>query len=414
MNWKKLLWATAHPVRAFEKRRAVTDRVLSHILSEDRYATWRGYGRLADCERQLAAVLGSDPTPVFVFPTPSVAWGYLFQRPQQLARALTQLGHTVLYAADPKFAHPPDNQVRGVYRLPDGTILYADGRGGRMIASVRRRVICWQYWPHQRDFRRHLPPDSKLIYDCVDDLDVFHQYPNIHRDHADTIARADLVLASSHRLVETVKGNRPDALLVPNAVTYDDFADPRPCDFPELDRLRAQSDVIVGYYGALAEWIDWDLLLKAAVARRDWTFLLVGDVWMHIQAQQRLRREPNVHIWDRQPYERLPALLANFDVAIIPFCVNKLMHAVSPIKLFEYMAGGKPVVSTPLEECRRFPLVRVAGSPEQFIREIEWSLGPGQSEQHRAELQACAADNTWLARAQTVVQKLKDKGMLEA
>jgi len=413
MNCRRILWAAHHPVQAFGKRRVVAYKLLSRILSEDRYARWRGYGSPADCERQLAEILGPDSNPVFVFPPPSVAWGYLFQRPQQLARALVRFGYTVLYAADPGFLHPPDNQVRGVCRLSDGPILFADGRRGRMISSLKRPAICWQYWPHQSGFRQYLPSHSALIYDCLDDLNVFNQYPSIRRDHAETMSKADLVLASSDLLLKTIRKNRPDAIAVPNAVTYEDFANPPPRRFIELDDLRRRSKVIVGYYGALAEWIDWDLLLEVSAARRDWTFLLVGDVWMHLQGCQRLRREPNVHIWARQAYERLGRLLASFDVAIIPFRVNELTHAVSPIKLFEYMAGGKPVVATPLEECRKFPVVRLGASPKAFIRQIEWSLGPGQSPEHRARLQSCAAENTWLHRATAVLQALVEKSICQ-
>ena len=82
------------------------------------------------------------------------------------------------------------------------------------------------------------------------------------------------------------------------------------------------------------------------------------------------------------PQKDQRTLLAAFDVAIVPFLVNELTHAVSPIKLFEYLAGGKPVVSTPLKECARLPFVRVAGEPAEFVRAIEWSLGQGQSPEH--------------------------------
>lgn len=393
-----------HPLRT-------VDRLLLRVLPREAYARLAGYGPLSRCEAQLAAAIAEGSSPVFVFPPPSVAWGYLFQRPQQLARALARFGHPVLYAADSAFPHPPDNRVRGTRRLDNGVILFADGRDGRMIASVKRPVICWQYWPHQRGFQQHLPPGSKLVYDCVDDLRVFTHYPNLRRDHADTLSRADLVLASSHALVEKIRPVRSDVLLVPNGVAYEDFAAPPVRRSAQVDRLRRQSEIIVGYYGALAEWIDWDLLVHVASIRREWTFLLVGDAWLSMPGLSRLRRQPNVHIWPRQPYEQLGNLLAAFDVAIIPFQVNEVTHSVSPIKLFEYLAGGKPVVSTPLDECRRYDVVRIGATPTEFVREIEWCLAMGRSRDYRARLQSCALGHSWANRVETVLRALEEKGI---
>jgi hypothetical protein len=330
-----------------------------------------------------------------------------------MARALSKLGYAVLYGADVRYGGTPDSLVRGVLRLPDGPVLYADGRGGRMIASLKCPVICWQYWPHQSGFRKNLPVGSRLIYDCLDDLSTFEPYPGIDMDHAETLAGADLVIASSSRILENLRHSRPDAVLVPNAAWYDDFAFPRPCPFPELDDLRRRAHVVVGYFGALGRWIDWQLLEQLAGRRRDWTFLLVGDVMTDASVPARLLRQKNVRVWARQPYARLGRLLLAFDVALVPFLVNRLTESVSPIKLFEYMAGGKPVVSTPLPECRKYPVVRIAGSVGEFVHEIEWCLGPGRSQEHRDKLQACARENTWTARAKAVIEVLEAKGILK-
>jgi glycosyltransferase involved in cell wall biosynthesis len=394
--------------------------VLPQTLAEERLVRravsfWqdltRSCGSAEACARRLRETVGETGGPVFVFPTPSVAWGYLLQRPQQLARALSKLGHTVLYGADVRFGGVPDRLVRGVRRLPEGPVLYADGRGGRMIGTLARSVVCWQYWPHQSAFRANLPAGSRLIYDCLDDLSTFEPYPEMGGDHAQTLARADLVIASSSMILEKVKRSRADAALVPNAAWYDDFANPARRDWGELDDLRRRSRVIVGYFGALGRWIDWRLLEELSAGRKDWTFLLVGDIMTDTSAPTRLLRRKNVKIWTRQPYARLGRLLSAFDVAVVPFLVNTLTESVSPIKLFEYMAGGKPIVSTPIPECGKYGAVRIAGSAGEFAREIEWCLGPGRSAEHRARLQACARENTWTARAKAVVELLETRGI---
>jgi glycosyltransferase involved in cell wall biosynthesis len=388
------------------------DRVLYRLLPRRSYAQWR-FGSPDRCAAMLQSATRDARGPVFVFPAPSVAWGYLLQRPQQLALALARLGHTVLYAADPSFPDGPDRNVSGILQLHEGPILFADGREGRMISALKRPVICWQYWPHQSAFRQHLPAGSQLIYDCLDDLAVFDKpYPRMWQDHEQTLAAADVVLVSSSRLLGGIQTHRPDAVLVPNAATYEDFAQPRLGDWPELRKLRQSTPTLIGYFGALGRWLDWELLRELAGARPDWTWLLVGDLMFDGPPVARLLRCRNVHLWPRHPYARLGQLLASFDVATIPFKVDKLTEAVSPIKLFEYMAGGKPIVSTPLPECAKYAPVRVAGTTAQFLDGIEWALGPGRGEDHRQSLQACARQNTWSARVRGVLDLLAARGML--
>jgi hypothetical protein len=403
-------WDTGKIVYALRHPRWAEDRLLRRAVSIWQDLT-RSCGSAERCARGLREIVGETGGPVFVFPTPSVAWGYLVQRPQQLARALSKLGQTVLYGADVEFGGVPDRLVRGVRKLREGPVLYADGRGGRMIATLARPVICWQYWPHQSAFRANLPGGSRLIYDCLDDLSTFEPYPEIEKNHAQALACADLVIASSSMILEKVRRTRGDAALVPNAAWYDDFASPARQAWGELDDLRRRSRVIVGYFGALGRWIDWRLLEELAVGRRDWTFLLVGDIMTDTSAPTRLLGRKNVKIWTRQPYARLGRLLSAFDVAIVPFLVDSLTESVSPIKLFEYMAGGKPVVSTPIPECRKYAAVRIAGSAEEFAHQIEWCLGPGRSAEHRVRLQACAMENTWTARAKTVIELLETRGI---
>ena len=388
------------------------DRIGKLVLPNEAYARIR-FGSSGSCRARLRRAIEPVRPPIFVFPPPSVAWGYLFQRPQQMAVALAQLGMSVVYAADSSFSGLPDRRIRGAGRLADGLTLFADGRGCSSVTSLGVPLVCWQYWPHQSGFRRRLPPDSALIYDRLDDLSIFESYPGLVEDDRQTLAEADLVLATSSRLEKEVRRQRPDVLLVPNAVAYDDFASPAVARDPALEGLRARSGTLVGYFGALADWIDWDLLVEVARARPDWTLLMVGDRIACDGPSERLAREPNVVLWPRRAYRALGQLLLAFDVAILPFRINDATRAVSPIKAFEYMAGGKPVVSTPLPEVLKYPEIKVADTVAGFIREIEWALGAGQEEGHRRALQARARRNTWRRRAGAVIERLQSMNVIE-
>jgi len=388
------------------------DRLGKLMLPREAYARLR-FGSAESCVDRLRRAIEPVGLPLFVFPPPSVAWGYLFQRPQQMAVALAELGMSVIYAADPDFSGLPDRRIRGAQRLGDGPTLVADGRDCSSVTALGTPLVCWQYWPHQSGFQRLLSPDSVLIYDRVDHLSLFDPYPSLHEDDRKTLAQADLVLATSSTIQDELSPFRPDVLLVPNGAAYDDFATPAAVRNPELESLRAASKTLVGYFGALAHWLDWDLLTEVARARPDWTFLMVGDLIAQGGAMDQLPREPNIVLWPRQPYRSLGQLLSAFDVAILPFRIDETTRAVSPIKAFEYMAGGKPIVSTALPEVFKYPEIKVADTASDFIREIEWALGPGQQEGHRRALQARARENTWRKRAQVVLERLESMGVIK-
>jgi glycosyltransferase involved in cell wall biosynthesis len=118
---------------------------------------------------------------------------------------------------------------------------------------------------------------------------------------------------------------------------------------------------------------------------------------------------PNAFYLGKKAYGELPAYLAHFDVATIPFVLNPVTHACSPVKLFEYMAAGKPVVATRMREILKYKSVRFAGTATEFVAEIEAALKLRENEDHRALLRAEAEANTWRARAETLVRAMEER-----
>ncbi len=184
-----------------------------------------------------------------------------------------------------------------------------------------------------------------------------------------------MVLATAHVLFEEAIRVRPDALLVPNGVDYEHFARVKreargtpPTDLaPIVDRGRP----IIGYHGALARWFDYDLVAEVARRRADLSFVLIGSDFDFTLRETRLLSLPNVTWLGARPYADLPRYLAWMDAGIIPFQLNAVTHATSPIKLFEYMAAGLPVVITPMDESMRQPQAtrrRYAGGVERRAR----------------------------------------------
>ncbi len=212
-------------------------------------------------------------------------------------------------------------------------------------------------------------------------------------------------VGSAMDLLAELKVERPDAVLVPNGVDYDHFARPsvEPADIAHLGGRGP----IVGYYGALAEWFDYDLLDYAAQALPVADFLLIGPDYDGTAGKAGVMARDNVHWIGARPYADLPGYLARFDVATIPFVVNDVTNAVSPLKLFEYMAGGKPVVTTPLRECARYRVVQIGDGSDGYVEALRTAFELARDPTHVARLRRTARANTWEARARTIIEALE-------
>jgi glycosyltransferase involved in cell wall biosynthesis len=188
--------------------------------------------------------------------------------------------------------------------------------------------------------------------------------------------RSDFVVVSSSRLYETKRRFNPNTFLVTHGVDVAHFRKAcledtvRPADCAELRHP------VIGFFGLIADWVDLEIVRFLAVARPEWSLLLIGEVQTDISALSEL---PNVHLVGRRPYSSLPGYCKAFDIAILPFVVNELTLAANPLKLREYLAAGLPVVATPLPEVRKLEgLVRMATTAKDFLDQIEALLKEGK------------------------------------
>ncbi len=231
--------------------------------------------------------------------------------------------------------------------------------------------------------------------------------------HARALRDADVVVSVARRLHDQAVRERPDALYVPNAVEEGRFErepDPNPAlADPAFAAVLAAGRPIAGYYGALANWFDYALVEATARLRPDWSFVLIGPDHDGSLARSKLDRLPNVHALGPRPYTALPGYLHRFDVATIPFAINDITLATSPLKLYEYFAAGRPVISTPMPECAAFDEVRIVRSAEAFAAALDEARRDAADPAFRARLHALAARNTWSVRARETMQALEAK-----
>ncbi|HWC64982.1 MAG TPA: glycosyltransferase, partial [Thermoanaerobaculia bacterium] len=200
---------------------------------------------------------------------------------------------------------------------------------------------------------------------------------------------------------------RPDALYLPNGVDPSHFGRPGPTPADAFALSPSARRPIAGYYGAIASWFDAALLEDVARRLPGWDFLLIGPFYHWALEPWGLLNRPNVRWLGPREYAELPGYLAAFDVAIIPFVVNEITLATSPLKLFEFFAGGKPVVSTPLPECEAFPEVRIASDAAGFARAVVVAAAWGKRPGSREALLAIADASSWDARVERALARLR-------
>jgi 2-polyprenyl-3-methyl-5-hydroxy-6-metoxy-1,4-benzoquinol methylase/glycosyltransferase involved in cell wall biosynthesis len=340
---------------------------------------------------------------------PSVGWDIdLAQRPHHLARALARDGYTVVFDCSNDV-----NDFKSLKEVERGLFLYS-GEAAKLTALPN--ALLWTF-TYNYDFRNHFPPATPVVYDWIDDLSVFpYDQASLSANHERALREATLVTCVARRLHDEAVQTRTDAIYLPNAVEAGRFdREPQPNMARSDVALRTvleSGKPIAGYYGAFAEWFDYDLLLRTAELQPDWSFVLIGPDLDGSLGRAALDRLPNICWLGPRDYLLLPGYLHLFDVATIPFQINSITTATSPLKLYEYFAAGKPVVSTPMPECMTFAEVHIAATAETFAAALDSARASAKGRDVRQRLVALAAQNTWSARARTVLRALHACGSL--
>lgn len=270
-----------------------------------------------------------------------------------------------------------------------------------------QRPISWFVVPHPGFLAGRLG-ESLCVYYCIDD---YAAHPGVdaaligQRDDA-LSRRADLLFVAPPTLLEAKRALNANVVASPHGVDVELFAraaDPATC-VPAA--ARELPHPVIGYFGSLHAWIDFELIGFLARQRPHWSFLLVGHEAVDVGDLHAL---PNVHFVGAQPYAELPNWAKAFNVAIIPYRLNRQVINANPLKLREYLATGKPVVSVRNAEIEKFSdVVRIADDGPSFLAAIEAALADS-SAVASARRMAAVADQSWDRRVDAVLAHVRDE-----
>ena len=360
---------------------------------------WQAAPRVAAAIRSFADVArrAADRGAVLVFP-PTIGWDVtLVQRPHHLARAFARLGFPVVF--EEELAPAGDS---GLFAQEENLWISR----GATPEELPNRVF-WSFAynvPHEGRLA-----GARLVYDIIDHPDVFPHPPRtLRRNHERAMERADAVFAVSHPLLEGARRLRPDSVYLPNGVDFARFAAPVDSSAvpEEMARARALGRPSAGYVGALARWVDSNLLATLAERRPDWDFFLVGDALDDSFDRFETARPSNLHLLGPRPHGSIPSILSALDAGLIPFRLDSAGANASPIKLYEYLAAGLPVLATPVPECELVPEVDVASTAAGFSDLLDRARTSRRSAEFRRRARDRARENDWSERARKALAAL--------
>ncbi len=320
---------------------------------------------------------GNEPLTVLCFS--HLRWGFVYQRPQHLLTRLQKVA-PVLFIEEPRYDERTTAELHSEMQ-PDGIEVLTPllPKSANAVEEQRRlldellaersidQYLAWYYTPMALGFSRHLQPEV-TVYDCMDELSMFAGAPpELLALEAELFGRADLVFVGGRSLYERKRKLHRDTHLFPSSIDRAHFAVARR-QMEEPEDQRSIPHPRIGFFGVLDERLDRELVREVAALEPSWHFIFLGPV-VKI-APESLPQGPNLHYLGQKSYAELPRYLASWDVAMLPFARNDSTRFISPTKTPEYLAAGRPVVSTAIpdvvEPYGNKGLALIADTAEEF------------------------------------------------
>lgn len=347
---------------------------------------------------------------LIIFYSP-VSWSLpLYQRPHHIALQLAKLGYVYFYCTN----NPIRDNVNGFKEI--ATNCYLTDQKDLLLNLSRQKTIHLYStdmrdigWLHKKAKNNH----DIVLYEYIDEIhqDITGEIPNFVIKNHDSLLKDEVncvVVASADKLLQDVADKRSKNYhLVTNGVDVSHFKQTFHNQAPDiLKPLIEKNKPIIGYFGAFASWFDYELVKKFARERPNYEVLLIGWDYDKSISKYKLDVEPNISIIGPIDYNDLPSYAQYFDVSMIPFLINDVTESTSPVKLFEYMALGKPIVTTSMKECKKYKSVLIAQNDKDFICKVDEALQLRGQEAYLKLLQEEAQENEWSKKASAIAEGL--------
>ncbi len=356
-------------------------------------------------------------------------WNFVYQRPQHLIGRFTRY-YRVFFIEEPVFHHQEDRYIitqsnENVWVITPALKITStsdvEKRQRTIISNLMddkniHYYVLWYYTPMSLPISKHLKPQL-TVYDCMDELSAFKfADPQIKNLEKQLFHKADIVFTGGYSLYQSKSSLHHNIYFFPSSIEKEHFAKARlsldePADQQNIPHPR------LGFFGVIDERLDIDLIEKIAAAKPDWQFIFIGPVVKIDPAALPLK--PNILYLGCKSYADLPAYLNGWDIALIPFALNEATRFISPTKTPEYLAAGKPVISTAIKDIVNpygtKQLVHIIHNEQEFIEESQQILNMPSAKRRKwldevdEHLTDHSWDKTWYKMHELIKDELRRK-----
>ena len=330
----------------------------------------------------------------------------LFKRPHQIATVLSQRENTHVLFVSEKQRY---DCFTGMFSVNSNLDVISQGLTTALGDALKQasHITVFKSWPRKAELLEQIPYNT-LVYEYIDDISLFYYYTDaMKQKHYDLIREADLTVCTARALYEDALPIAQKVILSPIAGDYAFFRENRNClAAPGLLEKTRKYECVLGYYGCLADWFDYDLVLEVARRKPEWCFVLVGYCFDGTVSRLQEANLENVLLYPAQPYANLPSFVTAFDIQTIPFTINNITNATSPVKLFEYMATGKPILTSRLPECLQYRSVTTYYDVDDFVCQAQRLMQLRDDPAYCAVMEEEAKANTWDARVAEILRSI--------
>ncbi|MFZ6010944.1 MAG: glycosyltransferase [Bacteroidota bacterium] len=357
-------------------------------------------------------------------------WGFVCLRPQHLLSRFARQ-FRVFYIEEPVFdAMRSTSALEVVSPVPNLWVvtphLQEDLYEDELIAIQKEQLskffidreinhyLFWYYTPAAVAISDQFNP-SLIVYDCMHEFAASNfALPDIKERELELFSKADIVFTSGHSLYEAKRHKHSDVHAFPNSIDNDHFYKARLYTKDLKDQVSIPHPRL-GYCGVIDERTDLKLIEGIARRKPDWHIIMLGPI-VRIEEKE-LPVMPNIHYLGLKPYHQLPDYLSGWDIAMLPFVHNETTRFINPTKTSEYLAAGKPVISTPINDViRRYGnkgLVNIAGTPDEFVKVAEQELFISDRDDWLQKVNEFLSQNSWSKTWQSMLtlveKKMNDK-----